>query len=115
MQPEPEPAPGPGVGVGVGVGIGVHRGPPGVGAGTREGCGDPGSGVLGGANVGVGAGGSDGAGEALAPVNWVQVVPSQAQSSSDTCRAGARDAGFVGLKVVADSPPNSSSFPDTPS
>ena len=103
------------MGVGVAAGAGVHRDPPGVGDGTREGTGDPGRGVLGGTSVGVGTGDSDGAGEALAPVNWVQVVPSHAQSSSDTGTAGGCDVGVSGLKIADGSPPKSSSFPDTPS
>lgn len=116
-QPNPDPGPRPdaGVDVGIGVGAGVHGAPLGVGSGTRVGAGDD-TGVLGGTNVGVGvAGDRDGAGEAVAPVNWVQSVPFQAQSSSDTGTAGDCDAGLDDRLIVVGSPPNSSSFPDTPS
>ena len=120
-QPEPEPPPCAGVGVGVGglvgiaVGVSVGAGVHGRERGVGRGAGDPGTGVLGGTNVGAGDTGSDGMGEALAPVSWVQVLPSQAQSSSDTASAGDCVAGFDGLKVAIGSPPNSRSFPDTPS
>ena len=119
MQPVPVLGPvlvaGSGDGDCFGVGPGVHGTGLSVGSGTRVGAGDPGTGVPGGTNVGVGAGWRDGAGEALAPVSCVQVLPSQAQSSSDTGTAGGGDPELDGLKVTAGSPPKSSSLSDFPS
>ena len=113
--PEPVPCTGVGVGVSVGAGFGVQGTGRGAGSGTRVGAGDPGTGVIGGTNVGIGAGARDCEGAALAPLSCDQVVPSQAQSSSDTGTAGGCDAGFDDLKLGVGSPPKSSSLPDTPS
>ena len=122
-QPEPEPPPCAGVGVGVavgglvgagvGVGVSVGAGVQGRERGVGRGGGDPGTGVAGGTNVGAGDGGSEGTGEALAPASWVHVLPSQAQSSSDTASAGDCVAGFDGSKAAIGSPPKSRSFPET--
>lgn len=69
--------------------------------------------MIGGTNVGVAAG--EGVAAPVAPVSWVHVEPSHAQSSSETGMAGRCDAGLGGRLIDVVSPPKSSSFADAPS
>lgn len=99
---------------GVGSGAGLHGIALGDGDGRPDGDGDT-CGVAGGTKVAVGDAAGDGEGEPLAPFSCVQVAPSHAQSSSLTGTAGVCELEFNGRPVDVDSPPKSSSFPETPS
>lgn len=101
-------------GSGVGSGAGLQGIALGDGDGRPDADGDT-CGVAGGTNVGVGVAAGDGEGEPLAPLSCVHVEPSQAQSSSLTGTAGVCEPEFNGRPVDVDSPPKSSSFPETPS